>query len=118
MNNYIGKIDAEWVDPAVELPPDGWRGMIVWKGNGEQRMGHWSGMEWRSPGAEPFRYYLNEIVAWLRIGGPTDAVPRAAVQAAVDRLFESSVLSDCECPTCDAIRELADALGVTPKERE
>lgn len=86
MKNYIGPIEAEWVDRAVELPPDGWRGMIVWKGNGEHRMGHWSGREWRSPGAEPFLYYLNEIVAWLRIGGPSDAVPRAKVQAAVDEI--------------------------------
>jgi hypothetical protein len=72
MDNYIGKIEAEWVDPAVELPPDGWRGLAI---NSDGDVVYAT--------AHVPRVLLGCLVAWLRISGPSDAIPREAVQAAV-----------------------------------
>jgi len=95
MSPFIGKIEAELVDPNVELPPDGWKGLVIWKFNGEERMGFWSGMEWRSPGENPFLYYLSEIAAWLRIGGPLTVVLREAVKRREAEIWNDLVES-CE----------------------
>jgi hypothetical protein len=62
-----------------------------------------------------FPRWNDRVVQWLDITA-IPAVPREAVQAAVDRLVESSVPSDCECPTCDAIRAMCRELGVAPYE--
>lgn len=123
MDNYIGKIDAEWVDARVELPPDGWHGLIIWKVNGDLRIGHWIGMEWRSPGAEPFTYYLSEIVAWLRIGGPSTAIPRERVQAAVDdvRIMRDLSIYDQDfVPSTiqDVLQKVLDFLAVLEGDNE
>ena len=73
MTNYIGKIDAEWVDPAVELPPNGY-GIVVRNSDGGISLAEWHNSPWP----------LTRWVAWLRIGGPSTDIPRAQVQAAAD----------------------------------
>ena len=75
MNNYIGKVDAEWVDPMVELPPEGWSGWVRNKCGSEGFSGLYTRVECWTDGW---------FVAWLRIGGPSTAIPRGQVQAAVD----------------------------------
>jgi hypothetical protein len=72
MDNYIGKVDAEWVDPVVELPEQG-HGIIVRNSDGGVSLAEWHNSPWP----------MGRWVAWLRIGGPSDAIPREAVQAAV-----------------------------------
>jgi hypothetical protein len=79
MDNYIGKIEAEWVDPAVELPPDGWRGLAI---NSDGDVVYAT--------AHVPRVLLSCLVAWLRISGPSDAIPREAVQAAVDAIHSKA----------------------------
>ena len=138
MNNYIGKIDAEWVDPAVELPPDNLvclaTDMVgrMWISGGPDRRLQ-PGDRWLrlgGPSSEPeterMRLAACSVAAlantresakaardvpdeyksasWHdvcaavdremdlrdRIGGPTDAIPLAKVQAAVDGIaFEA-----------------------------
>lgn len=110
-NNYIL---ARWRDASTDPPDDGY---YLLSGEGERKDGLWCshiGGHWIDD-SSMMPVELQPGDQWLDI---TDepAVPRAAVQAAVDRLFEAEYLADCECPTCDAIRELADALGVTPTE--
>jgi hypothetical protein len=75
MDNYIGKVDAEWVDPVVELPEQG-HGIIVRNSDGGVSLAEWHNSPWP----------MGRWVAWLRIGGPSDAIPREAVQAAVDEM--------------------------------
>jgi len=65
MSNYIGKVDAEWVDPAVELPPD----------EELRRVRLATGDEIHAY----FDHYCEKwhgliVVAWLRIGGPSTAI--------------------------------------------
>ncbi len=104
MTNYIGKIEAEWVDPAVELPEEGWY-TVRWH-SGQVATSSFDGQKWGYP----------SVSAWLRIGGPSTDIPREQAQKAVDELVASEVPSDCECPTCDAIRAMCKAIGVTPTE--
>lgn len=61
--NYIGPVEAEWVDPKVELPPEG--SIIIKNTFGDVRPADWIECPW------PF----DRWVAWLRIGGPSDAIP-------------------------------------------
>lgn len=67
-DNYIGKIDAEWVDPGVSVPHDGWVGDCRIEGTTETfRLSYedgdfiWCG----SPQTKRVR-------AWLRLGGPIE----------------------------------------------
>jgi hypothetical protein len=108
MDNYIGKIEAEWVDPAVELPPDGWRGLAI---NSDGDVVYAT--------AHVPRVLLGCLVAWLRIGGPSDAIPRAKVQAAVDEIkrIRTQTVYGYQATGLDiALDELRDHTGVTPTE--
>jgi hypothetical protein len=97
-NNYIL---ARWRDASTDPPPSGWCGLNI-MANGARYYGACGYM----PGDQ-----------WLDITA-IPGVAREAVQAAVDRLVESSVPSDCECPTCDAIRAMCRELGVAPSVAE
>lgn len=80
MTNYIGKVDAEWVDPAVELPEEGWY-TVRWH-SGQVARSSFDGQKWGYP----------SVSAWLRIGGPSTDIPRAKVQAAVDEMVKLNQL--------------------------
>jgi hypothetical protein len=82
MNNYIGKVDAEWVDPAVELPPELVDVTAIIGSPAYLHVMQYNGDSWSGRSG----LVLPVPVAWLRIGGPTDAIPRAQVQAAVDEI--------------------------------
>jgi hypothetical protein len=90
-----------WRDVITDPPPSGWCGLNI-MANGARYYGACGYM----PGDQ-----------WLDITA-IPGVAREAVQAAVDRLVESSVPSDCECPTCDAIRAMCRELGVAPSVAE
>lgn len=90
MDNYIGKIEAEWVDPAEETPmevptgsinPPAWEGLADFGeapiNPGLQFCAYHDDHGW-SVGIDGMPFPLR----WLRIGGPSDAIPREAVQAA------------------------------------
>lgn len=93
----INYVCCRWRDATTDPPPHGWIGLNVMASGAcyYGACGYMPGDQW---------FDVTDI----------PAVPRADVQAAVDRLFEAAYLADCECPTCDAIRELADALGIVP----
>ena len=114
MNNYIGKVDAEWVDPNVELPPQRWRGTCRHKSGYVHSCVYDSGTFYLSGTGIP----ADEPLAWLRVGGPSTAIPRAAVQAAVDHLYECEEQADGGGDW--AFREALDSIdhhtGVTPSE--
>ena len=81
-NNYIGKVDAEWVDPKVELPPE-MVDIVAIIGNPEYlHVMTFDGESWMGRSG----LTLPVPVAWLRIGGPSTAIPREKVQAAVDHM--------------------------------
>jgi hypothetical protein len=125
MNNYIGKVDAEWVDPAVELPPDEENDIFTIRmRSGEQlqairssRPGKWF--------AAIVKELVDDcqVVAWLRIGGPSTAIPMEQVQAAVDRIGRSVNMPNIH-PEDHAITKgmhyclfaLKQETGVTPSE--
>jgi len=127
MNNYIGKVDAEWVDPKVELPPDEENDIFTIRmRSGEQlqairssRPGKWF--------AAIVKELVDDcqVVAWLRIGGPSTAIPREKVQAAVDEAAgDPAARCGClleGCSDCDldagidyTIDIIADHTGITP----
>ena len=112
MNNYIGKVDAEWVDPKVELPPDGWCGMCK-SGSVSLFYARWVGRKWTDQDL-----LFRDPTAWLRIGGPSTAIPRERVQAAVDHLYECEAQADGGGDW--AFREALDSIdhhtGITPSE--
>jgi hypothetical protein len=66
MDNYIGKVDAEWVDPVVELPEQG-HGIIVRNSDGGVSLAEWHNSPWP----------MGRWVAWLRIGRPSVSSPTA-----------------------------------------
>jgi len=105
MNNYIGKVDAEWVDPKVELPPDGWDGLVRTEGDPEAPYG------FAYLAGKALRPVMRHVcaVAWLRIGGPSTAIPRItgrhpdgsdALQAGLVALGYDGLVGDDEC-ACD-----------------
>ena len=123
MNNYIGKVEAEWVDPKAELPPDGWQGLVKHEIDDDIVRGA--------------SFYLNDgvirdenrnrllyVAAWLRIGGPSTAIPREKVQAAVDDLRETRNIfighARADSGGCisegisEAIKIVTNHTGVTP----
>jgi len=124
VDNYIGKIDAEWVDPRVELPPEG-VAVIGYFGTsmfGDQIFpvecinGNW-GESYHGPS-----WACDPPIRWLRIGGPSTAIPRdlvGQVQAAVDEM---------RCAKCGCVRTEAQGgkifamcddcrcTGITPTE--
>jgi hypothetical protein len=108
MDQYIGKVDAEWVDPAVELPPDGWEGMVIFSDGT-------TGPTWRENSAFDEEY---AVAAWLRIGGPSTAIPREKVQAAVDRIRGCSDVLRREgyepIGHDNALMHIANSTGITP----
>ena len=91
-NNYIGKVDAEWVDPKVELPmgvPTGPTNPPAWEGLADFgdapifpgiQMAHYHDDHGWGVGIDGVRPPLR----WLRIGGPSTAIPREKVQALSD----------------------------------
>ena len=98
MNNYIGKVDAEWVDPAVELPTDE-ELRLVRLATGDEIHAY-------------FDHYCEKwhgliVVAWLRIGGPSTAIPREKVQAAVDSIAQWN-------DTDPALFQIAHFTGIWP----
>jgi rubredoxin len=118
MNNYIL---ARWRDAITDPPPEG-KPRLVKSHYGViqhvlfERVGNrWTHADlelgdsegWDGCDIEPGDQWLDVTAI--------PAVAREAVQAAVD-LLESSVPSDCECPTCDAIRAMCRELGVAPYE--
>jgi hypothetical protein len=135
MNNYIGKVDAEWVDPAVELPPEGeWVHTEVgyWDGAIEPMMNFIRCGLWNE-GADLIDAEKIFVLRWLRIGGPTDAIPRAQVQAAVDEMkrryqhgencingedgsCEGCNLYRFQFPHCKSFACIERFTGVTPSE--
>jgi hypothetical protein len=83
MNNYIGKVDAEWVDPKVELPPDGWTGLARREHCAEITRGaYWYGGIFRDENHNSLLY----VGAWLRIGGPSTSILREQVQAKLGQM--------------------------------
>ena len=129
--NYIGPVNAEWVDPAMDLPPKFERVMIKARFMKESfvyiecelRHGRWEDshdQDWTS-----------EVIAWLRIGGPSDSISRAQVQAAVDALrgaakydrikgkYEDQPYLVALAEGIDEAREIVTQhTGVTPTEVE
>lgn len=114
MDNYIGKVDAEWVDPVVELPEQG-NGIIVRNTDGGVSLAEWHNSPWP----------MGRWIAWLRIGGPSDAIPRAKVQAAVDLMEKQRKIMASTPSATDYNEAYADGLidyhmeikrhtGVTP----
>ena len=112
-DNYIGKVDAEWVDPAVELPPDEDL-RLVRLATGDEIHAY-------------FDHYCEkwhglDVVAWLRIGGPSMAIPREKVQAAVDHAkrvrleFNEIGRQDMANAFCRAEEIFRHYTGVTPTE--
>lgn len=61
MSKIFGKVDAEWVDPAVELPPEYVDEYSVIFENGKQSRLHWARAGWS--------HGYPRVVAWLRVGG-------------------------------------------------
>ena len=119
--NYIGPINAEWVDPKVEWPPDGWHGPVLICQEVEAVTIYTNQRKW----------FDGWFSAWLRVGGPSDTIPRAQVQAAVDALrgaaeYDRSKGEYEDRPylvaLADGIDEALDIMayhtGVTPKEAE
>ena len=106
MNNYIGKVDVEWVDPKVRPPQNG-SYFVRWH-SGETGYSSYHEGEWGYPA----------VAAWLRVGGPSTAIPREQVQAAVDHLYECEEQADGGGDW--AFREALDSIdhhtGVTPSE--
>ena len=120
MNNYIGRVDAEWVDPAVKLPPEKWPVMCR---SGTVRFfsacyidGYWY---------DDHGLFCDPI-AWLRVGGPSTAIPREKVQAAVDELSASISTCKCHCFDCENcncddgtrwdLAIMRKCTGITPSE--
>ena len=105
MDNYIGKVEAEWVDPVVELPEQG-HGIIVRNSDGGVSLAEWHNSPWP----------MGRWVAWLRIGGPSDAIPREAVQAAVDEIGGSlgSCCQECDAANAESLAAIERHTGVTP----
>jgi hypothetical protein len=85
MNNYIGPISAEWVDPAVELPPEGWRGLAI---NSDGDVVYAT--------AHVPRVLLGCLAAWLRIGGPSTANDQ--LRAALSRIHDEEMGDSIEDP--------------------
>lgn len=113
MDNYIGKIEAEWVDPAVELPEQG-HGIIVRNSDGGVSLAEWHNSPWPT----------GRWVAWLRIGGPVDTVPRAKVQAAVDDIRDflkipsnNKIARAQDQGASLALSSVARHTGITPTEQ-
>jgi hypothetical protein len=105
MDNYIGPIEAEWVDPAVELPPDDkivpvrMRDGLLYEGYYNRRgLGLWS-----SSDAE----YEIFPIAWLRIGGPLTADDQ--LRAALSRIYDEEMGDSIDKPLAchDAINRIA-----------
>ena len=80
-NNYIGKVDAEWVDPVVELPPDGCRVVCLVNAGARPYTFRCERGDWIDDDG-----LLRVPAAWLRIGGPSTAIPHEKAQEAVDRI--------------------------------
>ena len=120
MDIFFGKIDAEWMDPKTEMPPDGWYGMIIWRGVPEMRSAKWNGKDWQSADVEPFLYYKSEVVAWMRLGGQSDAIPREKVQALADmsqkRILQYGIVQASEIYGL-IVQEIEHFTGVKPKEK-
>jgi hypothetical protein len=94
MDNYIGPINAEWVDPSVEFPPDDkivpvrMRDGLLYEGYYNRRgLGLWS-----SSDAE----YEIFPIAWLRIGGPSTANDQ--LRAALSRIHDEEMGDSIEDP--------------------
>lgn len=101
MTNYIGKIDAEWVDPRMETPmgvPTGSTNPPAWEGLAD------FGEAPINPGLQFCTYHDDHgwsvgidgmpfPLRWLRIGGPSTDIPRAQVQAAVDEIAHERSIS-------------------------
>jgi len=113
MNNYIGKVDAEWVDPAVELPPELVDVTAIIGSPAYLHVMQYNGDSWSGRSG----LVLPVPVAWLRIGGPTDAIPRAQVQAAVDYMAEVEAQEDggADFAYQDCIDAVVHHTGVTPR---
>jgi len=106
IQNHIGKIDAEWVDPKVELPPDRWEGPVNYDEHAMRREGRW--LFFTRSGAlvsfgSPWR--------WLRIGGPSTAIPREQVQAAANEIHEKAHYWMGECQHEAPYHEVGDMYG-------
>jgi hypothetical protein len=107
MNNYIGKVDSEWVDPKVELPPDQRVYRVRLSGGEECHTGYSIEHGWNGAC----------VVAWLRIGGPSTAIPREMVQAA---LIDIAATADGNAHTAmtylHASRIVTEHTGVTSSD--
>jgi len=127
MTQDIGPIEAEWMDPAVKLPPDGWTGLASWSENEntEEIEGHDSAMfangEWYRSNLITLDNYGPD--AWLRINGPSDSIPREKVQLAVDVLeniaahLEEDGKNEAAISIRYVISIMSQHTGVKPTER-
>lgn len=123
MPNYIGKIEAEWVDPAVELPPDEWHGSIMLHECGDYESLS-EGFFARGKMRSLYNTGIVRYTAWLRIGGPVDTVPRAKVQAAVDDIRDflkipsnNKIARAQDQGASLALSSVARHTGITPTEQ-
>lgn len=123
-NNYI---ICRWRDAIRDPPPDGWRGMIL-KGCGCVPTHGRYDRVWTTPNGCGTR-----VFKWLDITA-IPAIPREAVQAAVDAVKRSYAPCGCghgECLVCylrmdhseainyvvsDAVGWISHHTGVTPSE--